>query len=68
MSDYVPPWPSEAAREREHILAIRACVRENVTRPATEALRALASVHLEFARPDMAAEWKGEGDAPSETR
>ena len=68
MSDYPCPWPSEAARERAHIRAIRACVREKRGPPEADQLRALASVHLEFARPDMAEERKGEGDAPSETR
>lgn len=56
MNEYPCPWPSEAARERAHIRAILECARENLTRPATKALRALASVHLEFARPDMADE------------
>ena len=60
MTDYPCPWPSEAAREREHILAIIRCTRENLTRPAVDALRALASVHLEFARPDMADEREAE--------
>ncbi len=60
MSDYPCPWPSEAAREREHIRAILECARENLTRPAAEAFRALASIHLEFARADMAEERKGE--------
>ena len=63
MSDYPCPWPSEAAREREHILAIRECVREKRCLPVADRLRALASVHLEFARPDMAEEREQEAQS-----
>ena len=56
MSDYPCPWPSEAAREREHIRAIRACVRDHRDLPGSALVRELASIHLSFARPDMADE------------
>ena len=60
MPEYACPWPSDAAREREHIRAIRACIREYRDLPGPALLRELASIHLEFARPDMAAEREAE--------
>ena len=63
MPDYACPWPSEVAREREHIRAILACVRDKRGLPGPALLHELASVHLEFARPDMAAEREAEARA-----
>ena len=60
MSDYRCPWPSEAARGRAHIDAIIRFLREKGKGLYPDDLGELASIHLEFARPDMAAERRQE--------
>lgn len=62
MSDYPCPWPSETARKRAHIRAILACIREKRHLGRAAYLRELASVHLEFARADMAEERESEAN------